>query len=184
MELLIEIKAPNKDDHQKAVDGLVPTKYIPQLQHNMAVAGFAAADYVSYHEADPEKIRIVRVALDKEYGKLLLDQEAAFWDRVVKKLAPEMTESDLVAVEDPLFERFRQAKAEVDRVVARADALNEEIKAKYPAGGVTCAGYQLVMTSGRSSIDYASIPELQGVSLEKYKKAGKPSLTLRPLKKT
>ena len=45
---LVEIKCPGNDDHQLALDGVIPEKYKPQLIHQMIVANVETIFYFSY----------------------------------------------------------------------------------------------------------------------------------------
>ena len=69
-EGLIEIKCPNTSTHIETVlDNKAPTKYIPQMQCQMAVTGAKWCDFVSYDPRVPEDLQLVviRVDRDQEY---------------------------------------------------------------------------------------------------------------------
>jgi putative phage-type endonuclease len=69
-EGLIEIKAPNTANHIETVlDNKAPSKYIPQMQCQMAVTGAKWCDFVSFDPRVPEDLQlfVVRVERDQEY---------------------------------------------------------------------------------------------------------------------
>ena len=69
-EGLIEIKAPNTANHIETVlENKVPSKYIPQMQCQMAVTGAKWCDFVSFDPRVPEDLQlfVVRVERDQEY---------------------------------------------------------------------------------------------------------------------
>lgn len=69
-EGLIEIKAPNTANHIETVlENKVPSKYIPQMQAQMAVTGAKWCDFVSFDPRVPEDLQlfVVRVERDQEY---------------------------------------------------------------------------------------------------------------------
>jgi len=67
---LIEIKCPNTANHIETVlENKVPSKYIPQMQCQMAVTGAKWCDFVSFDPRVPEDLQlfVVRVERDQEY---------------------------------------------------------------------------------------------------------------------
>jgi putative phage-type endonuclease len=69
-EGLIEIKCPNTANHIETVlENKVPSKYIPQMQAQMACTGAKWCDFVSFDPRVPEDLQlfVVRVERDQEY---------------------------------------------------------------------------------------------------------------------
>ena len=69
-EGLIEIKCPNTATHIETVlENKAPSKYIPQMQCQMAVTGAKWCDFVSFDPRVPEDLQlfVVRVDRDQEY---------------------------------------------------------------------------------------------------------------------
>jgi putative phage-type endonuclease len=67
---LIEIKCPNTANHIETVlENKAPSKYIPQMQCQMAVTGAKWCDFVSFDPRVPEDLQllVVRVERDQEY---------------------------------------------------------------------------------------------------------------------
>jgi putative phage-type endonuclease len=67
---LIEIKCPNTATHIETVlENKAPSKYIPQMQCQMAVTGAKWCDFVSFDPRLPEDLQlfVVRVERDQEY---------------------------------------------------------------------------------------------------------------------
>jgi len=67
---LIEIKCPNTATHIETVlENKAPSKYIPQMQCQMAVTGAKWCDFVSFDPRVPEDLQllVVRVYRDQEY---------------------------------------------------------------------------------------------------------------------
>lgn len=78
-ENMVEIKCPGKKDHQIALDGEIPKKYIPQLQHQLAVMGLNKMYYFSYAI---DSFKVIEVYKDESYIENLLNKEKDFWKRV------------------------------------------------------------------------------------------------------
>ena len=69
-EGLIEIKAPNTANHIETVlENKAPSKYIPQMQCQMACTGAKWCDFVSFDPRVPEDLQllVIRVERDHEY---------------------------------------------------------------------------------------------------------------------
>lgn len=69
-EGLIEIKCPNTANHVETVlENKAPSKYIPQMQCQMACTGAKWCDFVSFDPRVPEDLQlfVVRVERDQEY---------------------------------------------------------------------------------------------------------------------
>ena len=69
-EGLIEIKCPNTATHIETVlENKAPSKYIPQMQCQMACTGAKWCDFVSFDPRVPEDLQlfVVRVERDQEY---------------------------------------------------------------------------------------------------------------------
>ena len=69
-EGLIEIKCPNTANHIETVlESKAPSKYIPQMQCQMACTGAKWCDFVSFDPRVPEDLQllVVRVERDQEY---------------------------------------------------------------------------------------------------------------------
>jgi putative phage-type endonuclease len=67
---LIEIKCPNSSTHiEYLTDDKPPTKYIPQMQCQMAVMGAKWCDFVSFDPRLPSDLQlfVVRLERDEEY---------------------------------------------------------------------------------------------------------------------
>jgi putative phage-type endonuclease len=72
----------------------VPVEYLCQVQHEMLASGLHVAD-VPVLFGDFE-FCVYTVDADLEFQQLLLDQEMAFWHRVIQRIPPEpVTTSDL-----------------------------------------------------------------------------------------
>ncbi len=54
----VELKCPGLLDHAKAIAGVVPEKYFPQLQHQMIVSGHKIMYYLSYMPGDPIIVKV------------------------------------------------------------------------------------------------------------------------------
>ena len=83
--LVLEIKAPCKDDHERALEGFVPTHYWPQVQHLLAVSAAPKLHYLSWSEnrffGDQHFAKVI-VNPDRVYIERLIDQESRFVEEI------------------------------------------------------------------------------------------------------
>jgi len=84
----VEIKCPGAADHEIALAGGVPEKYLPQLQHLLAVSGARVCHYWSYRDGEGA---LVEVAPDRAYARRLVERELEFWRHVLADRRPQPT---------------------------------------------------------------------------------------------
>lgn len=82
---LIEIKCPNSKTHLSTLlSGKAPSKYIPQMQTQMAVMNRQWCDFVSFDPRLPEDLQlfVIRVDRDDEYIAKLEEEVSIFLEEV------------------------------------------------------------------------------------------------------
>ncbi len=89
--VILEIKCPNKYDHQGTLDGSVPDKYLPQLDHLLLVSDADFVHYVSYGSylfKGTDKFAMVKYKRNQERIDDLLAKEINFWHNVQCRVPP------------------------------------------------------------------------------------------------
>lgn len=81
----LEIKCPGESALRSAEKGQIPSYYIPQLQHQMAVAEL---DHIHYWSYDGKKGTHLICKRDEAFIKHLLEQEAWFYDCLINIVEP------------------------------------------------------------------------------------------------
>lgn len=87
---LVEIKCPNTATHiETLLGGKVPTKYVYQMQWQMACTNRQWCDFVSYDPRMPEHMRVFVQRLPRDNGLItILEGEVlVFLDEVARKVA-------------------------------------------------------------------------------------------------
>jgi putative phage-type endonuclease len=179
---VLEIKCPGREDHAEALAGRVPKKYQWQLVHQLMVTEAEEAHYWSYYE---KKGVLVVFKRDLEREAILKKASIDFWaDFVLTDTPPPLSDRDYRDVtekESSIFvsalRQYRHYKAEADRIALVLEGLKEAAEAQAKLLGHTrlrADGITFVQCSRKGNVDYAKIPELRGVDLEKYRK--KPSV--------
>jgi putative phage-type endonuclease len=177
---ILEIKCPGKEDHETAKSGKVPEKYWPQLQHQLLVTGAAQCFYYSY---DGETGATVVVKPDVEYIKSLLEAETAFWDLVMNKVPPEMTDKDAEIVEEDKYVYLADQYAEVDAKIKSLEAelkkLKEIIVEKCTHARTKIGKLTITRSVRAGSVDYTKIPELKNIEVDQYRKEPTAVVTIK-----
>jgi putative phage-type endonuclease len=187
---IIEIKFQGKEPHEAAKRGIVPAYYYPQLQHGLLVSGAELCYFISINKE--KEIVVVEVRPNEDYQATLVRQLSRFWSCVQRKVwdfyetvdttnppksgsgVPELTKNiEPRPTDTSLLEVF----GEWARLKSAIAELDEELKLVQDQIYEAANGKDLHM--GRfsvkfipvtGSVDYAKIPELQGVDLNKYRK--------------
>lgn len=167
----LEIKCPRGVDFDCAMNGKIPDKYYPQLQHQMFVTGLSSIYYFTFN---PPQYKILICERDDNYIVDLLQKEKEFWKCLQNLEPPEMTNKDFVTREDLLWKtqvskyRFAKHQMEIERLKmeeAKDALVNLAGSSATKGAGLVCS--KLLR---RGNVDYNSIPELKQVDLEKYRK--------------
>jgi putative phage-type endonuclease len=177
--LVVEIKFPSKAKHQQALLGIVPETYRDQLQTQMLVSGADHADYVSYsaEENDDFKLAIVRVKADKTRQTEILNAAQIFWGHVTSNTPP-IDIAEQPELYGDIIER-QSIKEQIKALEAKEEALADKIKLAMRANTVVCDKFKITWSERKGSVEYAKIPELKGLDLEKYRKAPTKVFTIK-----
>lgn len=175
----VEIKASGKEDHSLALKGIVPEKYVPQLQHQMLVTELNEIYYMSY-VSDSDFI-IFKVKRDNDYIERLIAAESEFWQRVQDRNPPEPTDRDCPEITSESWANLSDQYAIANEIakgykdkLEQAEQVKDNIKNALIAladnRSVHGAGIKLSKCTRRGHIDYAKVPALIGLDLEPYRK--------------
>lgn len=176
--LAVEIKNVRAEDHEKAKNGLVPEKYFPQVQHQLAVLGINMLHYFSFRQGD---FALIEVKRNDEYINDLYKNEEKFWDDVQNFREPKLSARDYRMIETPeafkLAHEYRAASVECKMLAEQLEELEKKEK-EFRKKLIEFAGDQnaligdikLTKSVRRGTVDYSKIVELNGVDLDKYRK--------------
>lgn len=181
-EYAVEIKCPNKNDHELALNNMVPEKYQPQLQHQLAVTEM---DMMYYFSFDGENGVIVEVTRDDKYIKQMIKEELKFYECMTDLIPPKLTDRDYVQRSDEEWEKIAaqwkllkeqmiQLEDEEERLRMRMIELAEN---QNSIGG----GVKLAKQIKKGSVDYSKIPELKEINLEPYRKSAVEFWKINPV---
>lgn len=172
---VVEIKNVCLEDHNIAGDGLIPKKYYAQVQQQLAICnqlfGIESLDYFSYNTSGSH---IVKVFIDEEYMKKLYKEAEIFWQHVINFDPPAMCERDFVDMSSNEVWQKAVLNLRASKVLSEKYKMEEENCRKILidlSEGRNCIGsgatVQKVIRKG--NVNYAKIPELSGIDLDKYR---------------
>lgn len=167
----VEIKC-GISSHSLALKGEIAPYYIPQLQHQMYVAGIHYIWYFSYRSDDD--CVILKCMRDDKYIAEMIKKEVEFWNMLQTHTEPEMTNKDITVRDDIgwsiLCQEWKEIQRHKEDITIREiqvrDALIEMSGGKSSEG----SGVKLTKVIRKGSINYSQIFELQNIDLEKYRK--------------
>lgn len=170
---VLEIKCPGKEDHEKAVNGVIPDKYYPQLQWQLLVTGAKEAHYFSF---DGENVALVEVPRDEKYITDMVSKASHFWDLVKNSVPPPFSDRDVVEIKDPMMcslgEKWKVCKAMFDEAEKRLADIRLEIIERVKTQShprVIFGGVKVTKTVAKGAVDYKKIADQVGYDPDAYR---------------
>ena len=196
---ICEIKLIGKDKFDAAKQqGSVPDDYYPQVQHQLLVSGADRCYFLCYlYDKDDmffknamtmEKFCMIEVRSDKDYQDKMLAKCALFWNNVVSKTPPDLTDRDAVVLKE-----FTKEAKKLNLLYTKEEKIKNEIKEieekfkteadKTGFGLIRIGKYSLSKQSREGTIDYKAATAGINIDLEKFRKpSGKPFWVIREVK--
>lgn len=169
--IIAEIKCPGKDDHEAAKAGIVPEKYIPQLQHQMEVCEMEEAIYFSFDGTEGVIVKILR---DDKFIKKMIEEERRFYECLQSFEAPKLTHKDYVYVDDPariqLASKWIALNQSIKGLQEEEKKLRDALISTCPTHSSIGGGVRISKIVRKGNVEYTRIPELKNVNLDIYRK--------------
>lgn len=169
---IVEIKCPGRKDHQCALDGEIPEKYKPQLQHQLEVTGLLKGYYFSF---DGQSGKVIEVYRNEKYVVDLIKREQQFWACLQNLEAPNLIERDYLDKDDELWvaasNSWLNCHIALEELKAKEEELRETIICMSGKSNAKGAGIKLSRVLRKGNVDYKIIPQLQGINLDQYRKS-------------
>jgi predicted phage-related endonuclease len=152
----------------------VPFEYWIQIQHQYATGADEMFFTSILNKADP--LHSVYVPRDDEFITKHLKIVAEFWRKFLKREPPDLVSADFKLLRAKgakgLATKWAALKVKEKKIETEMKKLSEEIKKLADADGhprLRLGKVKLVQIERAGNVQYASIPELKGVDLEKYR---------------
>lgn len=169
-QAIVEIKCPGMKDHSSALNGRVPEKYYPQLQHQLCVTNLQKAFYFSFDGKDGV---IVEIERDDDYIEKMLKKELEFYEAMLRYDPPKLMKDDYVILNDSewneVCEEYKRVKSQSNELKEKEEKLRERLISIAAERNVAGRGVRLTKILKKGVIDYKNIPVLKGVDLENYR---------------
>lgn len=167
-DILLEIKCPGFEDHEKAMNDVIPEKYIPQLQHQMEVAGVKSMFYFSYK--NDKSYKIIQIDKDDNLVNEILQKEKKFWDCMQNLESPELIDRDYIQRNDEEWNQLAKEWIELSNLEEKKERVRKRLLEISGNSNSMGAGIKLSKFMRKGNVDYKAIPNLKDVDLEKYRK--------------
>lgn len=173
-DLILEIKCPSNGEGshtwQRAVAGSVPEHYHWQMQHQLYVSN---APVVHFFVFDGEKGLVIEQAPNLTDQQRLLHAWRDFWLYVTSDTPPELTDKDTLMRDDAEWKSaanaYKAAKEALRFAQDSAQAARKTLIGLASHPRVAGAGIALSRYWQDGRIDYAAVPELKGIELDRYR---------------
>lgn len=174
-KVAVEIKCPGFKDHEIALEGKVPDKYIPQLQHQLCVLNAEKMYYESYNPDHEKTLIIFEVYRDQTYIDNLIQKESNFYyNHMLTGIPPENDKVPKKIIESEKWVALTNEYKRLDYESKQHEKRKEEIKDLLIqiAENETASGngFSLQKVERKGAINYNSIPMLRNVNLEEFRK--------------
>ena len=148
--------------------------YMAQVQFEMYCTG---RKWVDFFQWSPHGTSLERVNFDPDFVAWAMPTLKAFYDRFLDEIDnPVHLQPKRTHVDDSYSQRLvNEYQALTDTIThateRKKEVLEELVKIAGEVDAEIC-GKKLTKVERKGSVDYAKVPELKGVDLEQYRKAG------------
>lgn len=167
----VEIKCPGKADHQTAVEGKIPEKYIPQIQHQFCVSGLKKGYYFSYYSGSSACIEVTR---DEEYIAKMLIKEREFWHSLQEFDPPDLTDRDCMEIVssewNALVDRYKYYSKGAKDFEIEAESAKRELIRLSGEKNARGAGIRLTKNFRKGNVDVDALAAMSGLDKELFRK--------------
>lgn len=166
---VVEFKYPSKAKFEMALAGKIPEIHAVQMQVQMLCAGVTEGDYVSYNGSE---IAIVPITRDDKLCEEIVRECKLFWSCVEGKEEPsEYITRNFEQDIRTMLERYTDLKMQMAKVEQEAEEILLKIKQHMQdKEDLNVGPYFVKWQERKGTIDYKSIPVLDGLDLEQYRK--------------
>lgn len=180
--LMHEFKCNNAEKHEIAKSGKPPEEHYDQVQAQLLCVNayrlkkgltiINEAGYSSFHKND---LVTIFVKQNPEYQATIEEEAKKFKAFLDTKTPPSLCARDYINQDNnekfkELVPEFKALSDEIKSKKARYEEIKKELINECSGHNAFGQGLQLTRSVVAGAIDYSSIPELEGIDLEKYRK--------------
>jgi putative phage-type endonuclease len=168
---VMEIKCGDKA-FKDAQNGIYADYYKAQMQQALYVIDGETCVYLAYKDGWNVVLKVNR---DQEFIDRMIPECEAFYKCLMTWTPPPMTEKDYVINDNPQIQESMEKCLQLQKDIKYLEkALEQEKSFLIAAAGqssMKSGSGKITRILRRGSVDYSSMPQLQGVDLEPYRKA-------------
>lgn len=165
--LIAEFKYVGAESLNEIKSGKLPAHHDIQVQSQLLASG---AEKCIYFAMNPKGEAVtVEIAPDRNAHEEIADRIQKFVDRIKKGEAPEPTAKDYVSPDDSRFSKLRDLKLQMDHASEQFEQLKEILAKEYTHPRIKAAGLLMIRSFRKGNVQYAKVPELKSVDLERYR---------------
>lgn len=170
--ILVEIKCCNKEVFDKAKKGIVDERYYAQVQHQLyCCETVEKAHFFCLHK---DQTALVEVERDFEFIDEMIIKEEEFYQFVINDEEPSLSEKDSMLIEDEEFLWAAECWKKSYTLLQEAQEIEKNSRQALldltDDGNCHGGGVVIRRVCRKGIVDYAAIPELQNIDIEKYRK--------------
>lgn len=176
-KIILEVKNANAQDHQLAVEGKVPEKYWPQVQHQLDCIPGAIVHYWSFHKGNGVLVEVER---DEDYIEGLIEKERSFYQGVLDFEPPDLSADDYIELKASEWEYLAKERKEIldlerelaarkNSIEARKKQNTEKLIEISNGRNVILNDLKFTKIVSQGKISYKKAAEESGLDLEKYR---------------
>jgi putative phage-type endonuclease len=169
--LIFEAKYMGREKFAKVKHGEIPPHHAYQVQAQLLTSG---AKKCLYFAMDPEgSAEAIELRPDFEMQKDIGERVTAFMENLRKGILPEPCDRDVIQITDARFAELAILHRQIKSMEAQYSELESSLLSQYSEHARFQAGDVLVTKYwAKGNVDYSKIPQLKGVDLERFRKAG------------
>lgn len=174
---ICEIKCPSTDGlREYAKQGKVPAYYESQIDYQLRISGAESALFFVWYS--PEESYVVPYKRDVARESLVVQKVVEFWEKyILTDTPPPSKEDEYESIEDmewaTLAKEYVSVKSQIKDLefkLADIEKYLKEIMKRSGKSKVKGAGLKASEISRVGTVNYAAIPQLVGVDLDKFRK--------------
>lgn len=177
---IIEVKCNGAKSHELAIkQQKIPEYYMTQIQYGLYVSKANKCYYISYNPDNKETPFVsFPIYPDVSFQLQIISKSKDFWlQNVLMNIKPETKNESMEVKEDTelffLVHNYKMLSEDAKEINDRLELATEELKSYLNKKDIkkgNCENVFFSTVERKGNIDYAKVPELNGVDLEKYRK--------------
>lgn len=168
--VIFEAKYMGRDNLKRVDSGDIPPHHLCQMQAQLKVSGAESCIYFAMDDDGNAVHHTIKP--DSNYGRDIAEAAIKFMAQISRGEMPEPSERDFFTPNDPRFEELAKLHSQMKAISDQYDAMERMLLEEYGTYRRVKAGeVQITRYLQKGNVQYAKIPQLKGIDLDKYRAA-------------